>query len=267
MRTPISFLFVLVLLGSSFSITAQHSNSHNLFWFGLTFSDAINSKLKWEASVQRRTQNPAYSKSKLFECPQYAGYSISLQYRMNTHAKISVSPFGYYESWLLNVVPADEDLPPIKEYRWWGKIDYETKSRFFNYLNRYSLEFRNRDLERNGDYQTAWRMRYMTRVEKPVGRQLRKPVTFVLYDEIFVRIDRHAFDQNRLYGGCYYEVLPHMKTTIGYMYGIQDRNFGEAIDRVRTIFVGLSVDNLSGQFAKRTKPAKAKAISTRTWRS
>jgi hypothetical protein len=256
-RTPISLLFLLVLLGSTFSITAQHSNTHNLFWVGLTVSDAINSKLKWEVSVQRRSQNPADSKSKLFESLQYSSYSVSLQYRVNTHFKISVSPFGYYKSWLLNVVPADEELAPIREYRWWGKLDYETKSRFFNYLNRYSFEFRNRDLERNNDYQPGWRMRYMTRVERAVGAQLRKPVTFVLYDEIFVRMDRrHAFDQNRLYGGLYYEVLPHMKTTLGFMYGIQDRNFGEAVDHVRTIFVGLSFDNVCSRIAKRIKPAK-----------
>lgn len=263
MRTPIRLLFLFVLLASSFYIKAQTQNTHRLFWAGLAFSDMINGKLKWEASVQRRTQNSAESKADLFDKPHFASYSVMLQYRLNPNLRVSVAPFGYYESYLLNVKRSDEQLPPIKEFRWTARLEHEAKGRYVNYINRYSLEFRNRDIHRNDDYQQSWRIRYMAKLEKPLKNRLRNPVTFILYDEIFIRFDHTVFEQNRLYGGCNYQIGPNVKTSLGYIYGYQDRNFGEAFDRVNTFWLSLSFDNVGTQLAKRLRPLKKKRPAVR----
>lgn len=246
-----------IIVVSASSTLAQQTNSHNLFWFRLNLSDTINSKWKWEAWVQRRTQSPPDSKSNVFDLPQFESYWLWLNYSLNNNVRIGVSPFGYFESYILNVAPSDKELPPIKEFRWTIRLDHQTKGRYFNYINRYNLEYRNRDLLNNGDYQPNWRFRYMVRLEKPVRNVLPKEVTFILYEEVFIQYGKavksnpNIFDQNRVYGGFTYEVLPNVRTTIGYVYGYQARNSGKEFDQINTFWVILNFDNLFSQFAGR----------------
>lgn len=247
---------LLVCIASASTLNAQQTSSHNLFWFRLALSDTINSKIKWEALIQRRTQNSAESNANIFDNPQFESYWFWMTYTVNKNMKLAVSPFGYFESYVLNVKPSDEDLPPIKEFRWAARLDHETKGRYFNYINRYNLEYRSRDLLNNGRYMQNWRARYMARLEKPVKNMLPRPVTFILYDEIFIQFGNavkgnpNIFDQNRLYGGFSYEILPNVKTTVGYIYGYQARNSGEDFDNINTFWVILNFDNLFTQFLR-----------------
>jgi hypothetical protein len=232
----------------------QQRSSHNLFWFRLNLSDTINKRIKWEALIQRRTQNSSESKAGLFDTPQFESYWLWVNYSLNKNVKVAFSPFGYFESYVLNVKPSDESLPPIKEFRWAARLDHETKGKYFNYINRYNLEYRRRDLLNNNDYQPNWRVRYMVRFEKPVNNLLPKPITFILYDEAFIQFGKavrnnpNVFDQNRLYGGFSYEVLRNVKTTVGYIYGYQERNSGQDFDHINTFWVILNFDNVFSQF-------------------
>lgn len=249
-------IIIVLALFSALQMLAQQTTTHNLFWFRLNLSDTINSRLKWEAIIQRRTQDSSHPKSNAFATPQFESYWLWFTYSLSKNVRIGVSPFGYFESYVLNVKSSDENQPPIKEYRWTVRLDHETKGKYFNYINRYNLEYRNRDLLNNGDYEPNWRFRYMARLEKPVKNILPKPITFILYDEVFIQYGRavknnpNVFDQNRLYGGFNYEILPNVKTTIGYIYGYQARNSGKEFDQINTFWVILNFDNLFSQFVK-----------------
>jgi len=169
---------------------------------------------------------------------------------------VSISPFGYFESYVLNVKPTDEDLAPIKEFRWSVRLEHETKGRIVNYSNRYNVEYRWRDLLNNNNYQPNFRVRYMARLEKSVTGIFSKPVSFVLYDEIFLQFGKavkdnpNVFDQNRLYLGFNYEILKNVKTSVGYIYGFQERNSGKDFDNINTFWVVLNFDNIFSQFAR-----------------
>ena len=253
----LSIIVILFLCLAWSSTQAQNRNTHNLFWFRLNLSDTITEKLKWEVYVQRRTQNGSDDKANVFKAPQFESYWVWLHYSLHKNVKVSLSPFGYFESYILNVKPSDEEALPIKEFRFSARLDHETKGRYFNYLNRYNLEYRWRDLLNNNNYQPNWRVRYMARLEKPIKGIFSKPVTFVLYDEIFlqfgkaVRNNPNVFDQNRLYGGFNYEIFKNVKTSVGYIYGFQERNSGKDFDHINTFWVVLNFDNLFSQFAKR----------------
>lgn len=249
-------LFCICLYLAGLSLHAQQRTTHNLFWLRLALSDTITTKLKWEVYIQRRTQNGSDNKSNIFKAPQFESYWLWLHYSLRKNIKVSVSPFGYFESYVLNVKPSDEEMPPIKEYRFSARLDHETRGRYFNYINRYNLEYRWRDLLNNNHYQPNWRVRYMARLEKPVNGILPRPVTFVFYDEIFlqfgkaVRDNPNVFDQNRVYLGFNYELLKNVKTSVGYIYGFQARNSGEEFDHINTFWVVLNFDNLISQFLK-----------------
>ena len=250
------FILVLVFTILTFGAIGQERNTHNLFWFRLALSDTITAKLKWELFIQARTQDGTDSKTNMFEYPQFESYWIWLHYSINKNVKVSISPFGYFESNVLIVKPSDADLPPIKEFRWAARIEHESKGKFLNYINRYNLEYRWRDLLNDNNYQPNWRIRYMARLEKPVKGILPRPITFVVYDEIFlqfgqaVRNNPNVFDQNRFYVGFNYEVWKNVKTSVGYIYGYQARNSGKEFDNINTLWIVLNFDNLFSQFRK-----------------
>lgn len=99
----------------------------------------------------------------------------------------------------------------------------------------------------------------MARIEKPVINIFSsvKPVTFILYDEIFlqfgkaVRNNPNVFDQNRIYLGANYEILENVKATIGYIYGYQERNSGREFDNINMFWVIINFDHLITQFLKK----------------
>lgn len=131
----------------------------------------------------------------------------------------------------------------------------EQKWRIVNYSNRYSLEYRLRDLQNTGVYRSNFRVRYMAKLEKPVYGIFSndRPVTFELNDEVFLQFGNavhnnpNVFDQNRVYVGFNYEVVKNFKTSLGYIYGFQERNSGDEFDNTNTLWLVLTFDNLFTQ--------------------
>lgn len=250
---------LIVCTSASFSSLAQQRYSHNLFCFRLVLSDTLNSKLKWEVLLQRRTQNNYDGDPNLFNSPQFKNYWLWFHYSLNNNVTVSVSPFGYVESHVLNNKPSDADLPPVKEFRFSARVEHETNGKHFNYSNRYSLEFRNRDLLHNDDYRHNLRIRYMAKIDKPVKGILSdtKPVVFTVSDEVFlqfgeaVRNNPNVFDQNRLSLGATYEIYSHVKLNIAYIYAFQARNSGKEFDNINMYWIALIFDNVISQFTHR----------------
>lgn len=251
------YLLFLALLFVS-SIAYAQNYHHNVFSLGLTLADTINQRTKLELSLQKRTQNTALDHN-FFKSSQLNSVLVWLNFTVSKNSKISVSPFAYYENFPLIAKVNDENLSPVKEYRFSVRYTNDRRSRIVDYGNRYSVEYRVRDLKHDGIYRSNFRMRYMAKLEKSVHGLLshRKPVTFQLNDEVFLQFGKavhnrpNVFDQNRIYLGFNYELLKNFKTSIGYLYGFQERNTGDEFDNVNMLWVVLTFDNVFTQFRRK----------------
>ncbi len=251
-------LFILFLLVFSTKTQAQKNYYHNLSWGRLVLTDTINKKLRWELYLQHRRQNVEKGSLDVFDADQFTSYWLWFHYNIAPNTKLSVSPLGYFKSWILVNDPKDIDKPEVSEWRFSARIDQEHKGRYFTLINRYGLEYRNRDLLNNGDFQPNWRVRYMLRFEKTLKPSwLPKPITLVANDEIFIQFGKavrgnpNIFDQNRVYVGFNYPITKNIKTSLGYIWGIQERPSGTEIDYSNIIWGVLTFDNLFSQFKKK----------------
>ncbi len=182
-----------------------------------------------------------------------------LNYTVNKNLKLSVSPFGYFDSYLFLTKAEDVDIPGVKEFRWVIRLEQEQKFKWLNYSNRYSVEYRRRDLNQNNVYLPNWRVRYMARLEKPVKGLFskEKPVAFFIADEVFLQFGKsvknnpNIFDQNRISTGFSYEVLRNIKISISYLNILQERISGKQFDNAHTLWIVVTFDNLFSQFKER----------------
>jgi hypothetical protein len=237
------------------TVHAQETYHHGVFWGRLILADTINSKLKWELYLQNRTQNIPHEDD-IFASPHFRSAWLWINYSLAKNLKLSVSPFGYFESYPFLTKPADVNLPGIKEFRWVIRLEQEQKFRIFNFSNRYSFEYRRRDLYNDDVYRPNWRIRYMARMEKPVKGILSKdkPVSFSLSDEVFIQFGKavrgnpNVFDQNRIVAGFAYEIIKNIKVSLSYLNIIQQRNSGRDFDDAHAIWVVLAFDNVFSQF-------------------
>ncbi|MGC3946197.1 MAG: DUF2490 domain-containing protein [Chryseolinea sp.] len=231
--------------------------SHNLFWGRIILADKITNKLRTELWIQKRTQDTEAGTS-IFNAPQFDSYWLWFNYTLTPNLKIALSPFGYFESYLLYAQPSDLERPPIKEFRYTLRLEHEQKGKFLNYSNRYSFEYRTRDLVNTGEYEPNWRIRYMARFEKPIRAHWLngKSLSIIAYDEIMVQFGKAVsaspsiFDQNRIYAGFSYSLAKNIKITPGYLFTIQQRPAGDVIDYINTYWVVLTFDNLISQFRR-----------------
>jgi hypothetical protein len=232
---------------------------HNIFSMRLSFADTINKRTKVEFHLQKRTQSTAYHHGNPFKSNQINSFWFFLHFNVGKASQISLSPFAYYENFSLNVKPNDEDLPPVKEYRVTARYTNEQRWRVVDFINRFTVEYRLRDLRREGIYKSNFRMRYMAKLEKAVYQIMsaKRRVAFELSDEVFIQFGNavrnyhSVFDQNRLYFGFNYEVFRNCKTSLGYSYGFQERASGNEFDKINMLWTGVTFENLFTQFKHR----------------
>jgi hypothetical protein len=255
-----NILSLIFLFFVCFKATAQQEYFHNIVWGRLVLSDTINKKLKWEMYFQHRRQNTQQTDSDAFEANQFTSYWPWLHYSIAPNTKISVSPIGYFKSWILITQASDLVKESIEEWRVSARIDHESKGKYFNLINRYGIEYRQRDLLNNGIFQPNWRVRYMLRLEKPIKfKWLKSSITLVANDEIFIQFGKavkgnpNIFDQNRIYLGFNYPITKSIKASLGHVWGIQARNSGKEIDHYNIVWGILTFDNLFSQFKKSSK--------------
>ena len=252
-------LILMVLLSSSWSAVYSQSLTtyhHNTFWGRAVISDKIGSKLKWEVFLQKRTQNDESDKSNIFNHHQLTSYWLWLHYQVSKDLRISVTPLCYFNTIALFPQPPELGNRGVKEFRWAVQLEQTQKFKHFTYANRYSIELRNRDLQTEGVYVPNFRIRYRAKLE----RQLKggaHPIGAMLYDEVFLEFGKAVsaspaiFNQNRLYAGLNYEIVKNVKFSLGYMYLLQERPTGKAIDSVNVLWGIITFDNVISQFYRK----------------
>jgi hypothetical protein len=252
----VTCIFILTLCLSAFS---QSHYKHNNFWGRVVLTDKITDKLKWEIFYQYRSQNDGKGSLNIFRYHQLTSYWVWLNYQLFKDLKVSLTPFCYFNTISLFPQPASIGNRGVKEYRWALRAEHTQKLKYFNYINRYSIEYRWRDLIEAGIFIPNYRARYMTRFEKPLYMDFLKgkPFSLILYDEIFFEFGRavqsnvNIFNQNRIYAGFSYEFIKNIKLNLGYMYVTQVRQSGKDFDNSNTLWVILTFDNVFSQFIKR----------------
>lgn len=235
----------------------QQIYRHGVFWGRLVLADRISDQLKWELYVQKRTQNIPEHKN-IFGGPHFFSLWLWFNYQATDELKVSFSPIGYFDSNLFFTNPDDAGTPGVKEIRWSARAEVE-KKRWLNYSNRYSVEYRMRDLQHDGRYRPNWRVRYQLKFEKPVKGILseKKPVSFSVSDEIFIQFGKavrgnaNVFDQNRMAAGLGYEFLAGMKINVSYLNIRQQRINGKDFDHAHALWVVLTIDNLLRRFGNK----------------
>lgn len=254
---------ICVLLWLTFAcgtVTAQTvHHSHNVFWGRIVLGDNITPKLRTELWVQKRTQDTESSTS-MFDSPQYDSYWLWFSYNVKSNLKVSISPFGYFKNYILYTQPSDLDRSPVKEFRYCLRLEHEVKLPVVNYSNRFSLEYRMRDLVGAGSYDPNWRLRYMARFEKQIlGEWLKgHSLSLVAYDEVMVQFGKAVrenpsiFDQNRLYAGVSYSLFKNIKVAPGYLFTVQQRPSGDVFDYINTFWVVVTFDRVVSQFLQKS---------------
>jgi len=249
----LSLSYSLLLTFSSFSQTNYY---HNAFWGRVVLSDKITDKFKWELYLQSRTQNDTANKLNIFRHHQLSSYWVWLHYQIGKDLRLSLTPFCYFNTISLFPQSVETGGRGIKEYRWAVQLEQTQKLKYFNFSNKYSFEYRYRDLYKTGIFIPNYRIRYRVRVEKPIKKEGRA-LSLILYDEIFLEFGRAVkgspavFNQNRIYAGFSYEILKNVKFNLGYMYVIQERSSGKAFDNSNVIWGILTFENIFSQFKKK----------------
>ncbi len=250
------FIFFLTLaFGFTYSqsLTKYH---HNNFWGRIVLSDKIGDKFKWEVYLQKRTQNDAEDKLNIFKHHQLTSYWLWLHYQVAKDLRVSVTPFCYFNTIALYPQPPELGNRGVKELRWAVQLEHTQKLKYFSFSNRYSLEYRYRDLETEGVFVPNYRVRYRARLERPL-KTGKHPMSLIAYDEVFLEFGKAVeaspavFNQNRLYAGFSYEIIKNMKFNLGYMYLIQERPSGKAFDISNVLWAILTFDNVFSQFYKK----------------
>ena len=184
-------LIIFLLFGLQLHCFGQANFNHNVIWGRLVLADTLSNKLKYEIFIQHRRQNLIENDWEVWKAPQFQSYWAWLTYSVNKNLKIAISPFGYFKSWVLISRPSEIERPETRELRWVLRIDQEQKFRKFSYNNRYSLEYRWRDLGNNNVFLPNWRARYQARLDIPIAtKHLKKPLSVSFFEEIFIQFGR-----------------------------------------------------------------------------
>jgi hypothetical protein len=144
----------------------------------------------------------------------------------------------------------------IKEFRWAAQIEHTENFRNFKFANRYSVEYRYRDVVVADEFVPNYRIRYRAKLERPLITK-NHPLSIVVFDEIFLEFGKAVenspavFNQNRFYLGFNYTLTKNVKLNLGYMYLVQERGTGKAIDIGNAIWSTLVFENMFSQFKKK----------------
>ncbi len=255
-------IFLLVLASASMAQAQTHYH-HNNFWSRTIIQDRITDKLKWELFWQLRTQNDAEDKLNIFKHHQLTSYWAWLHYQPTKDLKISLTPFCYFNTIALFPQSTELGNRGVNEFRWAVMVEHIHRFKKINYANRYSLEYRFRDLFTPDEYIGNFRVRYRARFERPlkkIGKDERL-LSAIVYDEVFLEFDPRkkaspAFNQNRLYAGFGYELAKNVKFSLGYMYLYQARPTGTAEDHSNVLWAMITFDNVFSQFRKKEQEIK-----------
>jgi hypothetical protein len=135
--------------------------------------------------------------------------------------------------------------PDVPEHRPWTQIQWIDKKKYFNLMQWFRVEYRNRRKVQDGlladGYNSNWKFRYNFALTFPLkGNQVVAKTPFLFFnDEIHINAGKNIinnyFDQNRLFLGFGYQFTSHLNVHVGYMYIFQQEAAGNRYVNINAI--------------------------------
>lgn len=248
LKVSFTLFFCLVLKVS----ISQNYHQYNNAWLRLIIQENINNK--WQCDLLLQNRRIANKRElNVLQFQQLNSFWFSLNYLLNEKLKFSFSPLCYFETKSLNNL----NERGVKEWRWTGRLEHYLPLHNSQLINRFGIEYRYRNLLIEEQFIGNFRLRYLLRFLKPLGKINKKMVNLVANDEILIQYGEAVkdnlsyFDQNRIYLGVNFEISSTVKMDIAYQNVLQFRALTNDRDIQHAICIFLSIDKFLSQIVNR----------------
>lgn len=153
---------------------------------------------------------------------------VGANYKLNQKLLLRVG-YGWIETYPYGSINLQAAGKTFTEHRTFQALLLNDRVNSLEIQHRFMLEqrwigrFTKPDIELEDDYVYVNRMRYMLRLQMPLGKKELEDRTFymAMYDEIFIQfgenVQENIFDQNRLSGLIGYKLNKNFKLELGYL--------------------------------------------------
>jgi hypothetical protein len=220
----------------SFAQAPQRTTfNRNSFWTETVFNGAVHNKWKWQLDYQFRRMSDASDRpnasGNLFKNPFQHVYRPWIHYQLNESVRFSLSPLGFWETYLPSSEGASGKAQIQPEFRICPQLTLSNKIGRVMIDQRYRFEMRyvgnkvfNQESGLGYDQGISFagsgqkeRLRYFVRATIPLGNHTKlEDKTFYLtaWNELFIGLGRNTnnekiWDQNRTF--CLLGFKPAMK--------------------------------------------------------
>jgi hypothetical protein len=220
MRTIILLLFI------GFHITVKAQNTriidfNSIGWYNAFITKKITKK--WSAHLEYQ-----WRRTNVVTDWQQSLLRAGLNYRVNKKLMFRAG-YGWIETFPYGNIPLQAAGKTFTEHRSFQAIFLDDTLGSLDIQHRFMLEQRwvgrylNPVISIEDDYVFTNRLRYMLRLQIPLGKKRMEDRTFyaAFYDEIFIQfgnnVQENIFDQNRICGLLGYRVNKNFRLEAGYL--------------------------------------------------
>ncbi|MBL7936495.1 MAG: DUF2490 domain-containing protein [Bacteroidia bacterium] len=212
-------------VGIATTLTSQNTrinDFNSIGWYNLFMTKKINDKWSIHLEYQWRRTN-------FITDWQQSLLRTGINYKVNQKLLLRVG-YGWIETFPYGNIPLQAAGKVFTEHRAFQALLLNDNLNSLEIQHRLMLEQRwtGRYLKPNitseDDFVFVNRMRYMLRLQIPLGKKQLEDQTFyaAIYDEIFIQfgenVQENIFDQNRLSGLIGYRANKYFKLEAGYLY-------------------------------------------------
>ncbi len=227
-------IILLLSLLINFTYGQKNITEQNLAWYGLFTTLKFNEKWYFQNEIQER---------------HYISPTAQHQFLIRSHIHRVLGESGWETSagmclFLQNPNNPEADVKlTVPELRPHAEFSYKQKLKKFTLDHRYRAEarfFHNTNPSRteleNGFYFGNFRFRYRLQATIPLVKiENERYLKVKASDEIHInagsKITKNVFEQNRIYLGINYDILPNLSFEIGYLNWFQQKSDGNFYKR------------------------------------
>jgi hypothetical protein len=221
MRVITFFLFI----GLSLSVRAQNTrivDFNYIGWYNAFLTKKINKK--WSAHIEYQ-----WRRNNVITDWQQSLLRAGVNYRVNKKLMFRVG-YAWIETFPYGDIPLQAAGKTFTEHRSFQAIFLDDTLHSLDIQHRFMLEQRwvgrylNPGISVEDDYVFVNRLRYMLRLQIPIGKKRMEDRTFyaAFYDEIFIQfgnnVQENIFDQNRVSGLLGYRINKTFRLEAGYLF-------------------------------------------------
>lgn len=218
------YIITFYFISSAFIIKSQNTriiDYNSIGWYNIFVTKKINQK--WSAHLEYQWRRDEYLLH-----GQQSLLRLGINYKINQKLTARFG-YGWIETYPYGSINLQATGKTFTEHRAFQALLSNDQMGLLEIQHRLMLEQRwigrytKADINIEDDYVFINRMRYMLRLQMPLGKKQIDDNTFyaALYDEIFIQfgknVQENIFDQNRLSALIGYKLNKYFKLEIGYL--------------------------------------------------